>query len=114
MPGRNLRSAAEIERRLRKNVEPVIGDVRLAELHRRDINRVVDAIMKRGKPIEATRVFEDVRAMLRWAAARGDLDRNPARRHEQARRGHGSRERVLSDDEIQTLWHGLPQALPNR
>jgi integrase len=106
----NLRSGAEVARRLRKNVEPVIGNVRLADLHRRDINRVIDAIIKRGRPVEANRVFEDVRGMLRWAAARGDLDRNPAE-------GMGkpaaprTRERALSPDEIATLWHRLPQAL---
>jgi Arm DNA-binding domain len=42
---RSLRSAKEVERRLRKNVLPIIGNVRLADLHRRDVNRVLDQIM---------------------------------------------------------------------
>ena len=63
----NLRSAAEVDRRLRKNVLPLIGDRLLSELHRRDVNRVTDAIMRRGRPVEANRVFEDARTMLRWA-----------------------------------------------
>jgi integrase len=48
--------------------------------------------------------------MLRWAVSRGDLDRNPI---EGMRRPQGSkpRKRVLSDDEIRTLWNSLPQAL---
>ena len=57
----NMRSHAELERRLRKNVEPIIGNMRLADLHRRDIARVVDPVMRRGKPVEACRVFEDTR-----------------------------------------------------
>jgi hypothetical protein len=73
----NMRSHAELERRLRKNVEPIIGTVKLGDLHKRDCTRAVDAVMRRGKPVEACRVFEDTRAMLRWAVARGDLDRNP-------------------------------------
>lgn len=106
----NLRSAPAIERRLRKNVLPMIGGVRLAELHRRDISRVIDPILARGRPVEAGRVFEDTRAMLRWAVGRGDLDHAPT---EGMRKPSGSkpRERVLSDPEIRTLWHGLPRAL---
>jgi hypothetical protein len=50
-------------------VVPVIGAVPLAELHRRDVNRVVDPIIARGRPVEASRVFEDFRAALRWAVA---------------------------------------------
>ena len=41
----NLRSAKQVERRIRKNVIPMIGGVRLADLHRRDVNRVLDAII---------------------------------------------------------------------
>jgi integrase len=106
----NLRSAAAIERRLDKNVMPVIGAVRVAELHRRDVNRVLDPILARGRQVEAGRVFEDMRAMFRWALARGDLDHNPV---EGMRKPNGSapRERVLSDEEITTLWHGLPKTL---
>jgi integrase len=106
----NLRSAGQIERRLRKNVVPVIGGVRLADLHRRDVNRVLDQIMGRGRPIEANRVFGDTRAMLRWAVARGDLDRDPIQGMD-APSPPRSRDRVLSDTEIRHLWHVLPTAL---
>jgi integrase len=106
----NLRTAAEIERRLRKNVIPRIGNVRLAELHRRDINRAVDPIVRRGRLAEACRVFEDLRSIMRWALARGDLDRNrmDGMKKPAAPR---TRTRVLSDDEIRTLWSELPQTL---
>jgi integrase len=107
----NLRSAKAVERRLNRNVLDVIGSVPLAELHRRDINRVVTAVVARGSRTEAARVFEDLRALLRWAVARGDLDANPS---EGMRRPQtpGPRERVLSDEEIRTLWQALPEALP--
>ena len=105
-----LRSADEIKRRVYRNIVPVIGNVKLSELHRRDATRVVDAVTKRNAPGEAMRCFEDLRAMLRWAVSRGDLDHNPI---EGMRKQQGSkpRERVLSDDEIRTLWNSLPQAL---
>ena len=106
----NLRSAKAIERRFSKNVTPLIGNIRLADLHKREINRAIDPILERGKPIEATRCFQDLRAMFRWAVARGDLDSNPM---EGMRMPAVSapRERVLSDTEIAKLWNGLPTTM---
>ena len=105
-----LRTAAEIERRIRKNILPIIGDLQLADFHRRDVNRCVDPIAKRGSPIEAARAFEDLRAMLRWAVSRGDLDHNPIDGMKKPATSK-PRERVLSDDEMRALWAGLPIAL---
>ncbi len=107
----NLRSAKTFERRLRKNVLPIIGGVLLADLHKRDVNRVVSPILRRKKRVEAARVFEDRRGMLRWGTARGDLDRSPTEGM-RSPTTPAPRERVLSDDEIATLWRGLPKALP--
>jgi integrase len=107
-----LRTATEIERRIRKNIVPVIGTVKLADFHRRDVNRCVDPIVKRGSPIEAARAFEDLRAMLRWAVSRGDLDHNPIDGMKKPATSK-PRERVLSEDEILALWMGLPTALAN-
>ena len=94
------RSAAEVERRLRKDILPVIGHIPLRDLHRRDVTRVIDA---KAAPITARRLFEDIRGMIRWAVARGDLDHNPI----DGMKGPAiskPRERVLSDDEIRQLW----------
>jgi integrase len=103
------RSGDEIARRLRKNVKEVIGGVRLAELHRREITRCIDQVKDRGAPVEANRLFEDIRAMVRWARGRGDLDvnlvdgmRRPSETTE--------RDRVLSTDEIRTMWADLADA----
>jgi hypothetical protein len=57
----SLRSAKEIERRLRKDVLPVIGHVPLRDLHRRDVTRVIDA---KSAPIAARRALDDFRAMV--------------------------------------------------
>jgi integrase len=105
-----LRSRAEIERRLRKNVVPVIGEVKVSELRRRDVRNVTDAILKRKRRVEATRVFEDVRAVVRWAVQNEYLDANPLDGMGKPAEATSSN-RVLSEDEIQTLWTGLPDAL---
>jgi integrase len=95
------RSAAEVERRLRKDALPIIGHLPIRELHRRDITRVIDS--KSDAPIAARRVFEDLRAMIRWSVSRGDLDHNPI----DGMTGPPTskpRDRVLSDEEIRWLW----------
>ncbi|RWD31344.1 MAG: site-specific integrase [Mesorhizobium sp.] len=105
----NKRSSDEIARRLRKNVSDIIGDVKLAGLHRRDITRCIDAVKDRGAHIEANRVFEDIRAMVRWAKGRGDLDDNlvegMAKPTETV-----ERDRVLYAEEIKIMWAALPDA----
>lgn len=106
----NLRSWRHMELRIAANVTPVIGTLKLADLHRRDVNRVLDPIIARGKPTQARLVFQDLRAMLRWAVSRGDLDHSPMERMEKPGTER-PRERVLSDDEIKALWDGLPKAL---
>jgi integrase len=105
----NQRSGHEIARRLRKNVAGVIGNVRLSALHRRDLTRCIDALMERDAPVEATRVYEDMRAMVRWARGRGDLDENlmegmkpPAEL--------AARDRALTHDEIRVFWRKLAAA----
>ena len=106
-----LRSVKEIERRLRRDILPIIGHIPLGELHRRDVTRVIDAKLS-DAPITARRVFEDVRTMIRWAVARGDLDHSPI----DGMRGPAvskPRTRVLSDDEIRTVWHGLSEVRPD-
>jgi integrase len=108
---RPLRTAKAIERRLRKNVMPVIGTVKIADLHRRDISRVINPVLHRGAPVEAARVYEDLRSMLRWAVEKGYLDRNPMDGTRKPA-GNGPRERVLDDQEIRHLWSVLPSALP--
>jgi integrase len=103
------RSGNAIARRLRKNVAGVIGDLRLAQLHRRDLTRCIDKVKDRGAAVEANRVFEDLRAMVRWARARGDLDENLM---EGMRRPADAvtRDRVLLPDEIKCFWNNLADA----
>lgn len=88
----------------------VIGDIKLADLHRRDITRCIDAVADRGAGTEANRVFEDVRAMVRWARGRGDLDENLVEGMKKPT-ATTPRERALAVDEIKTMWKALADAV---
>jgi integrase len=105
-----LRSRAEIERRLRRNVLPTLGQIKLTELRRRDVRNVTDALLRRGVKTEAMRVFEDVRALVRWAVQNEYLETNPLDGMVKPAEATVST-RVLSNDEIKTLWQGLPESL---
>jgi integrase len=107
---RELRRPEGVERTFRKNVLPLVGAVRLGDLHRGDVNRVIDPILKRGSPTEAARCFAYMRALFRWAVGRGDLDRNPMEGMQKPGEGV-PRDRVLTDREIATPWTALPKAL---
>jgi integrase len=92
-------------------VLPVIGHIPLDELHRRDVTRVIDGKIE-DAPITARRLFEDVRAMVRWAVARGDLDHSPI----DGLRGPAiskPRTRTLTDTEIKAVWHDLYDQRPD-
>ena len=106
---RGLRSASEIERRLRFDVLPVIGGLELSKLHRRDIHRVLDRIIERGSPATGRKIFADLRTLIRFAVARGYLDHDIMTGMKAS--APRIRERFLSEDEIRKLWPAWPDAL---
>jgi integrase len=105
-----LRSRDEIQRRLNRNVVPMIGALKLSDLRRRDVRSVTDAILNRGAKVEATRVFEDIRAIVRWAVENEYLEVYPLNGMAKPSEATSS-DRVLSDAEIHTMWCGLPDSL---
>ena len=107
--GQPRKSVQEIKRRFETNVLPVVGAVKLADLHRRDVNRIITPMVVRA-PTEASRVFEDFRGMIRWAVGQGYLDTNPMDAMEPPARSR-ERTRTLDETEIRRLWHVLPTAL---
>ena len=95
------------------DVLPIIGNVRLAELHRRDVQRVLDQINDRGSPQSERKLFGDIRSMIRWAVSRGDLEHDMT----QGMKAPGvspPRERFLTEEEIAALWEAWPTLLPPR
>jgi site-specific recombinase XerD len=87
---------------LRVNVLPVLGAAKAEEVHRRDIVRLLDPIGERA-PIMANRTLAVVRRLFNNAVERGLLEVSPCT-HIKAPAREKPRERVLSDDEVRTLW----------
>jgi integrase len=106
----SLRSIREIHRRVGKDVLPIIGTIKVNKLTRRDVRDVVERIAKRGAERQAFLTFKDVQAVLRWAVRHDYLDRDPIQGMGKPA-GSKPRERILSDDEIHSLWTKLPLVL---
>jgi integrase len=108
-----IKTGKALAQRLRSDVLPIMGNVKLAELHRRDVQRVLDQINERGSPQSERKVFGDIRSMIRWAVSRGDLEHDMM----QGMKAPGvspPRERFLTEEEIAALWEAWPTLLPPR
>jgi hypothetical protein len=67
------RSWAEDERKLKRDVNPELGDVRADLVTKADVVRLLDAIHDRGAPILANRVLSLLRKVFNWAIAESYL-----------------------------------------
>jgi integrase len=104
-----LRSALEIERTLRRVLAP-LASKSAASVQRRDLARLFDDIATfQRHERAAAKARQMIGSMYRWAIERGLVDVNPVDGTPRYTVGE-PRERVLSPDEIKTLWDWLPTA----
>src|SRR5262249_10164018 len=73
---------------------------------RRTIAARLADIAKKSGPAAANRVRASLSAFFTWAAREGYVDANPVAFTNKAVE-NGARERVLSDDELRTIWLAL-------
>jgi hypothetical protein len=67
----------EIERLLKVEILPKLGDKRISSIKRADINGLLDAIVDRGSPITANRTFAVLRQLFNWALEREKIVASP-------------------------------------
>jgi integrase len=111
--GDKLRTLAARQRTLEQMVYPRIGDVALSALRRSHIVKLLDKIQDDNGDRAADLALAYLRKIFGWHASRVDdfsspvvrgMGRYDAKAHE--------RSRVLSDDEIRSLWHASETAHP--
>lgn len=100
-----LRTVKEIEARLRRALSSVI-ERPADELRRRDIRRLLDATADAGYIREAEQRRITLNAFFRWSVAQDYLEENPMLGLTSFGRSP-PRKRVLSADEVETLWRWL-------
>jgi integrase len=103
---------SNVESHLRRFVSPRLGKKLANEVSNRDIAQLSDDIVagQFGKPstANARHMRRAASAMFTWAAgpSRGYVTASPCIHLEKLDEEH-PRDRVLTEDEIRTLWHGL-------
>ncbi|MFA9459911.1 tyrosine-type recombinase/integrase [Thiohalorhabdus sp. Cl-TMA] len=101
----NKKSWEEDERVLNREVVPRLGKLKLPEVERKDLVKLVDGIRARGAEVQANRTLAVVRRMMNFAVERGELEHSPATHIKQSR--EKARDRVLSREEIRLLFAEL-------
>ena len=93
------RSAREISRLLRREVNPSWGTRSVHEIGKRQIIELVTEVAARGTPSAANKLLKMVKAFFGWCVGRAILDVSPANGLTAPAR-EKARDRVLGDDEL--------------
>ena len=104
----NKRSWKADERCLNKDVKPIWGKLKAADLTRRDIVLLLDKIKDRGSPIAANRTLACVKKMFNFGVERDIITTSPCIAVK-AVAPENRCDRVLTEDEIRILWSALDQ-----
>jgi integrase len=100
-----LRSAKEIARRLKRALSPLVQRY-AADIRRRDIRELLDAVSDNGAKREAEKRRQTIGAMFRWALSQDLVETDPTAGLNAYDPGT-QRDRVLKADEIESLWKWL-------
>jgi integrase len=103
--GAKLRSVVDRRSAFDRLVLPTLGDRPIGDIRRSEIVRLLDDIGDRSGPRAAGLVFAYLSKVFNWHASRDDDFRSPLVRGMGVRQAPG-RDRILSDDELRSVWHG--------
>jgi integrase len=99
------RSMIETERHLTKHARPLHAQG-IKSIDRRAVAQLLEEIERNNGAACANSVRASLSALFTWAAHSGHIDANPVALTLRAVE-NGARQRVLSDDEIATIWNAL-------
>ncbi|MFM9941223.1 MAG: tyrosine-type recombinase/integrase [Hyphomicrobiaceae bacterium] len=96
-------TAAETERLLRVYFLTAWERRTTASITKADVAAALEPVMKRGSHAAARHAFAAVRKMFNWSVEQGAIETSPCAGMKPPAKA-GSRDRVLSDDELKTIW----------
>jgi integrase len=100
------RSYKDIDRHLMVHAKP-LHELLLSKIQRRDIASVINTVRSKGAAVTANRVRATLSALYSWAIGEGLADVNPV--SGTTRTEERSRDRVLSFEELRTIWSNLEE-----
>lgn len=102
----NKRTWEKDQAALQREILPIWGSRKAADITRRDVNQLLDKAIDRGSPVTANRLLALVRKMFNFGMNRGELIANPCTGIQKPSPEH-AKDRVLSDYELRELWNAL-------
>ena len=102
---RSLKSFTQTERYLRNHSAP-LHSLKLVQIDRRKIAALLGDVETTRGPVARNRLRSTLSAFFAWCITEGLLESNPVTGTAKADVG-GSRERVLTHDELRKLWRAL-------
>jgi integrase len=107
LPGQ--RKARRVEREIRHELIPHWGTLPITAITRRHVAELIENIVARPAPTYAHNIFGHVRTLFDWAINSGkyDFEASPCDRLRPKKLigSKKTRERVLDDHELKSLWH---------
>jgi integrase len=94
------------------NYSSPLASLKLAQIDRRRVAELLGEIETSSGPVARNRMRSALSAFFGWCIAEGLLEANPVAGTAKATEG-GSRERVLSAEEVRRLWLALPGIIPS-
>lgn len=102
----------EEHRKYEKILKPAFGDVKVVDITRKDLNRVIKSVAATS-PVSANRLFALLSVMFNRIALDEEwIQSNPMPRKRPLKE-ETPRDRVLSKNEIKLLWPAFDSAAPN-
>ena len=111
-PRGRMRTRQEEERRIRRDILPVLGRRKVAEVTRRDVADLVHGVAARIREergtsgVHANRIYGTLQRLFGKAVGWGWIEHSPADRVDKPVQEQ-SRSRVLNADEVARLWKAL-------
>jgi integrase len=106
---KNRKQPLQIKQQIEADIIPMLGHMEIEKVQPIDLTKALDIIVQRGAPIHANRVLSTLKQVFNYAVSRGSMQQNPATNIRTRDIGglEKPRERFLSMDELQKLWHFL-------
>lgn len=103
---KNKKSWEQDEAYINREIIPVWGKRKAADIRKRDLTLLLEEIIERGSPVTSNRVRALIQKMFNFAVERDILEYNPCSAVKPMHK-EKPKERNLSEDEILTLWQNL-------
>jgi Phage integrase family. len=109
----NLVTWDDIQRKVRKDAIPIIGQMPAGEVRKRDLHLVIERLVTGGHPVSAGNLLNMISAIYTWAEGREIVEFNPVRRFPYPKPVEPPQRRYLTDEQLRTLWFALLEIADN-